>query len=91
MPARAGGAAASRTGGVPWMLEDGRSGLLIEDPRDPGQIAAAALQALEPETARKLREAGKQRAEIFRAGRVAEQTLAVYREIVRTHRTAGAR
>ncbi len=83
--------AASRTGGVPWMLEDGRSGLLIEDPRDPGQIAAAALQALEPETARKLREAGKQRAEIFRAGRVAEQTLAVYREIVRTHRTAGAR
>ena len=49
---------ASRTGGVPELLEDGRAGVLVP-PADPGAIAEAACGLLDrPARARALAEAG---------------------------------
>lgn len=73
---------ASRLGGIPWMLEDGRCGCLVDNPMDSGQITAAMRLALEPDRWTAMSQAAKQRAEMFRASRVAEQTVAVYREIL---------
>jgi glycosyltransferase involved in cell wall biosynthesis len=74
---------ASRLGGIPWMLDDGRCGCLIDDPLDAGQITAAMRRALEPEQWAEFSRAAKKRAEMFRASRVAEQTVGVYREILK--------
>lgn len=82
---------ASRLGGIPWMLDNGRCGCLISDPMDTSQITAGMLSALEPDRWIAFSKAAKQRAEMFRSSRVAEQTIAVYRQIlhsdsVRNHR-----
>ena len=74
---------ASRRGGIPWMLDNGRCGCLIDDPLDAGQITAALRRALKPEQWAEFSSASRKRAEMFRASRVAEQTIAVYREILR--------
>lgn len=76
--------AASRLGGIPWMLDQGRCGCLIDNPMNTSQITAAILSALEPHRWIAFSQASKQRAEMFRASRVAEQTIAVYREILKT-------
>lgn len=73
---------ASRLGGIPWMIEDGRCGCLIEQPRNPAAIAAALETTLAPDRRAAMSRAARQRAEIFRPDRVAEQTFAVYREIL---------
>ncbi|MEI6647010.1 MAG: glycosyltransferase family 4 protein [bacterium] len=73
---------ASRLGGIPWMLDDGKCGCLIDDPLDSGQVTEAMRCALKPEKRAEFSRASKQRAEIFRSSRVAEQTIAVYREIL---------
>ena len=65
------------------MLDDGRCGCLIDDPLDAGQITAAMRHALEPEQWAEFSRAAKKRAEMFRASRVAEQTIGVYREILK--------
>lgn len=74
---------ASRLGGIPWMLDDGRSGCLIDDPLDSGQVTEAMRRALAPAQWAEFSRASKKRAEMFRASRVAGQTIAVYREILK--------
>lgn len=52
---------ATRVGGVPDLVEDGVNGLLVE-PRDPEALAAAVTQLLdEPERARRMGAAGRDR------------------------------
>ena len=54
---------ATTTGGIPELVEDGRTGLLVP-PGDPGAVAAALLRLLgEPETAARLGTAARRRYE----------------------------
>jgi colanic acid/amylovoran biosynthesis glycosyltransferase len=49
--------------GIPELVEDGRTGLIVPE-RDPAALAAAIRRLLEePETARRLAEAGRARVE----------------------------
>lgn len=74
---------ASATGGIPEIVEDGRTGLLVP-PRDSAALAQAVIRVLsEPELARRLGEA----AHAHVAGRHSVQAmvagnLAVYREVL---------
>ena len=74
---------ASRVGGVPFQLEDGRTGYLYE----AGDVAALAARLDDLMSSRDLRDrigtAAKSVAdERFRAAHVAERTLEVYRRVV---------
>jgi glycosyltransferase involved in cell wall biosynthesis len=81
---------ASRVGGVPELVEDGVSGLLVP-PGDADALARALAQlAADHALRRRLGEAGRKR---FLAGRfsvdsVAEATLEVYGRVLREHRPA---
>jgi len=76
-------AVASRVGGVPEMIEDGASGILV-DPNDPHDIGQALLRVLgDDRLARSMGRRGRELAlRRHRASAVARRTLAVYREIV---------
>jgi L-malate glycosyltransferase len=73
---------ATRTGGIPELVEHGASGLLVP-PRDPASLAEAILEALADPAARARRAA---RAEItvqaFRAENMVAGTLAEYRSVL---------
>jgi len=74
---------ATRVGGIPHLVEDGQTGLLV-DSGDIPALAKAIIRLLRNDTlrvtmGRKAREVAKQR---FRARAVAEKTRAVYYEIV---------
>ena len=74
---------ASRVGGVPFQVEDGRTGFLYE----AGDVAALAAHLEELMSSRELRDrigaAAKSFAdERFRAAQVAERTLEVYRRVL---------
>ena len=74
---------ASRVGGVPFQVEDGRTGFLYE----AGDVAALAAHLDELMSSRELRDrigaAAKSFAdERFRAAQVAERTLEVYRRVL---------
>lgn len=74
---------ASRVCGTPWMVEDGRTGRLV-DPHDASSIARGLAQVLYQDDAAALGAAGKQRAEqCFRPAVVVGQTLEVYRQVCR--------
>lgn len=79
---------ATRIGGLPELVEHGRSGLLV--PRDPGALASAvALLRLNP----RLREAmGREGRAIVRrrcsTGRSASQIVEIYRQLSRRRRSA---
>jgi alpha-maltose-1-phosphate synthase len=78
---------ASAVGGIPEVVVDGETGLLVP-PGDPG-ILAAALGRLLADAGRgaKLGSAGRQRVEDrFSWERIAERTLAVYEDARRAHR-----
>lgn len=51
---------------------------LYFDPRDPGELRAAVEQALQPDTRAALAEAARERRELFRWRRAAQQVLARY-------------
>jgi glycosyltransferase involved in cell wall biosynthesis len=71
---------ATNVGGPREILEDGREGYLIS-PEDPAAWAAAARTILEqPELARRMGEAGGERARAFADSGHAEALLAVYRQ-----------
>jgi starch synthase len=74
---------ASRTGGIPEVVADGETGLLVP-PGDPGALAVA-LNALirDPDLAAALGRAGRQRAVAeFSWASVAEQTVSLYRRLL---------
>lgn len=74
---------ASRVGGIPEVVLDGETGLLVP-PEDPGALADAIRRLLEdPSLAQRLGEAGRRRVEaVFSAERMAEQTAALYEELM---------
>lgn len=69
----------TRVGGVPFIVEDGRSALLVP-PADPEAMAAAILRLLaEPALAAALREAGLAQVRAYAWDAVGPQWAAVYR------------
>ncbi len=73
---------ATRVGGVPEVVRDGESGLLVE-PEDVEGLAAALARLAEGEERERLGRAAAARiAEHFEAGLVARQMVALYRELV---------
>ncbi|MFJ4487374.1 glycogen synthase [Streptomyces longwoodensis] len=80
---------ASRVGGIPEVVEDGRTGLLV-DLDDAGEAFEAALaRALDevtgdPERARRMGEAGRERAvDEFGWDAVARRTVGLYEEVLK--------
>jgi starch synthase len=83
---------ASRVGGIPEVVVDGETGLLVD--YDEGRLAefreglARAVNVMldDPAAARRMGRAGRQRAvERFSWAQTAEQTMAVYRAALQTH------
>lgn len=74
---------ATRVGGVPEVVVDGETGLLVP-PEDPGALVAAIRRLLtDPDLAARMGEAGRRRAEVvFSAERMAEQTVTLYEELL---------
>ncbi len=74
---------ASRVGGLPELVKDGETGLLVE-PRNPDMLAKAALELLvNPEKCRVLgRKASESAAERFSTEKMITQTCDVYREVL---------
>jgi glycosyltransferase involved in cell wall biosynthesis len=69
------------TGGIPEIIEDGRSGLLVP-PEDPDRLAGAIVRLLADESLRsRLGEAGRRRVEThFTVEQMARRTLDVYEQ-----------
>ena len=74
---------ATRAGGIPEVVQDGVTGMLVP-PRDPHALERAILHLLRhPEQGKAFGEAGRKRVEQhFTAERMALQTLHVYRRLV---------
>jgi glycosyltransferase involved in cell wall biosynthesis len=73
---------AARAGGLPELLEDGQSGLLVE-PGEAPALAAGVERLLGDAALRERLGAGAQaRAETFSAARTAAQTVAFYRHLL---------
>jgi starch synthase len=87
---------ATRTGGIPAVVIDGETGLLVpfddydpvtREPRDPARFAADIADAVnrllaDPALAERFGQAGRDRAiERFSWGAIAEQTLGLYRAV----------
>ena len=71
------------SGGVPWLLDDGNAGLVV-DVRVPTEVAEAMLRlAREPETYQRVAAQGLARVkELFTLEAVAKQYITVYRKIL---------
>ena len=81
---------ASDVGGIPEVVEDGRTGLLVHyEPGDTGQFElelADAVNAMvaDPGRAEEFGRAGRQRCiDEFSWAHIAEQTLEIYRKVTR--------
>jgi glycosyltransferase involved in cell wall biosynthesis len=73
---------ASQAGGIPEVVVDGETGLLVP-PGDASALAAAIRLVLtRPDVAAELVAGGAARLSEFRVGSVAERTLAVYRAVL---------
>jgi glycosyltransferase involved in cell wall biosynthesis len=74
---------ATRVGGIPEVVEDGVTGLLVP-PRDPTALAQALLYLLRhPEQGQKFGEAGRSRVEQhFTAARMAMHTMHIYQQLM---------
>jgi glycosyltransferase involved in cell wall biosynthesis len=73
---------ASRVGGLPEIVRDGETGLLVEN--DPPAIAAAIRFLLEnPELSARLGQAGRRAVEQqFTTGHMVRRTMEVYRQVL---------
>ncbi len=80
---------ATRAGGIPEVVEDGETGLLVPT-RDPGHLANAILRLIEDAGLRdRFRQAGLARVrERFSVGRMVDETLDVYGRLAGTARAA---
>ncbi|MEU7057327.1 glycogen synthase [Streptomyces sp. NPDC046197] len=77
---------ASRVGGIPEVVEDGRTGVLVpvDDGFEAGLARALDLVLGDPETARRMGEAGRERAvREFGWDVVARRTVRLYQEILK--------
>jgi glycosyltransferase involved in cell wall biosynthesis len=72
---------ATRVGGLPEVLEDGRSGLLVPPDDEPALADAIARVADDPGFAEALGKRGRARSVNFGAGRMVHRVLALYREM----------
>ena len=81
---------ATRTGGIPEVVEDGETGLLVP-PRNPQALAHAIVRLLRDEPLRqRMAAAGLARVSAhFSADRMVQQTLDVYARLVDRRRAAG--
>jgi glycosyltransferase involved in cell wall biosynthesis len=78
---------ASNVGGVPWLVDDGTTGYLV-DPTLPGDIARGLRLGLDAENLGEMSVRAKAVAERrFRACGVAQKTAAVYRQILQRDST----
>jgi starch synthase len=77
---------ASAVGGIPEVVDDGRTGLLVP-PSDPAALAAALNRLIDdPGLARQMGVAGRARAVAdFSWKAIAEQTVALYEEVLTRH------
>jgi glycosyltransferase involved in cell wall biosynthesis len=75
---------ASRVGGIPEVVEDGVSGLLVP-PRNPESLAQAVIDLLKkPELRKSMGQAGRARVEkLFSIQRVCEQTAKLYKDLLK--------
>jgi glycosyltransferase involved in cell wall biosynthesis len=71
----------ARSGAVPWVLDEGRAGLLA-DVSSPAALAEAMRAMLDPETRLAWSARGRERAEEFRIASVAEQYVAEYQRLL---------
>ncbi len=80
---------ATRVGGLPEVVEEGRTGLLV-DPGSPAALAAALRDVLgSPDLGRTLGEAGRRRVEAhFRAAPMARRVESIYEEALHARRAA---
>ena len=68
-------------GGIPEVVADGETGLLVP-PRDPAALAAAILRLVEDESLRKkMGEAGRERAALFSVEKMVAGVVEVYRSL----------
>ena len=73
---------ATRVGGIPEIVEDGVTGILVPA-RDPGALAVAMLRLVnDPELRARFGAAGKSRVREFSADRTEERTRAMYEEVL---------
>lgn len=74
---------ASRVGGIPEVVADGETGLLVP-PEEPGALAAAIGRLLaDPAKALRMGEAGRRRVQsLFSAERMAREMAALYEELM---------
>jgi glycosyltransferase involved in cell wall biosynthesis len=82
-------AVASRVGGIPEVVEDGVTGLLVP-PGDPRSLAAAIDRVLgDPELAQRLGGSARRRAPDYDADRVGTEIRHLYARLIDDHRTRG--
>jgi glycosyltransferase involved in cell wall biosynthesis len=80
---------AAAVGGIPEVIEEGHTGLLVRPGDATGLARSVAWLLRHPEEARMMGAAGRRLAcERFDAERVAERTLAIYEELLRRKRAA---
>ena len=74
---------ATRAGGIPDVIEDGRSGLLVP-PRDPNALAYAVNRVLDDETLKHhLMDGGRLQAGNFTREKMVRQTVTVYKQALK--------
>jgi L-malate glycosyltransferase len=72
----------TRVGGVPYLVDDGRTGILVP-PQDPQALADAALAVIEqPALRASLAQAGQREAQRYTWEQVRPQLLATYRRVL---------
>ena len=77
--------AATRTGGIPDKVTTGENGFLVEPGDVAGLAAAIAPLAADPDLRRRMGRAGRERVErAFSWRAIADRTIAVYEEMLRT-------